>query len=55
MADRKYAAELAEKFIFAEGWDKYHDRFFTRCYMQEAEDAFNAEVDDLRSAQKHRK
>jgi hypothetical protein len=21
--------------LFAQGWEKYHDRYFTRCYVQE--------------------
>jgi hypothetical protein len=35
-----YAPAQAEQFLFAEGWDKYHDRFFTRAYVQEGMDAF---------------
>ena len=35
------ASSQAHEFLFAQGWDKYHDRFFTRCYVQEGEDAYN--------------
>jgi hypothetical protein len=35
-----YAPAQAEQFLFAEGWNKYHDRFFTRAYVQEGMDAF---------------
>jgi hypothetical protein len=44
MAEFQYTRPTAEKFIFAEGWDKYHDRFFTRCYMKEAQDAYDAAI-----------
>jgi hypothetical protein len=30
MAAMNYTPQQAEQFLFAEGWDKYHDRFFTR-------------------------
>ena len=40
MAMFNYSAALAEQFLFAEGWDKYHDRFMTRAYVQEGMDAF---------------
>jgi hypothetical protein len=41
MAEAHYSPALAEQFLFAQGWDKYHDRFFTRAYVQEGLDAFN--------------
>jgi len=42
MAECKYSPQQAHEFLFAQGWDKYHDRFFTRCYVQEGENAYNA-------------
>jgi hypothetical protein len=39
MASFNYSPQQAEQFLFAEGWDKYHDRYFTRCYVQEGENA----------------
>jgi len=44
MAECKYSPAQADEFLFAQGWDKYHDRFFTRCYVQEGENAYNAAV-----------
>src|SRR5437588_11365999 len=44
MAEFHYTPEQAHEFLFAQGWDKYHDRFFTRCYVQEGEDAYQKEV-----------
>ena len=41
MAEAHYTRSQAEQFLFAQGWDKYHDRFFTRCYVQEGEDAYD--------------
>jgi len=41
MAEFHYSRAQAEQFLFAQGWDKYHDRFFTRCYVQEGEKAYN--------------
>ena len=41
MAECHYSPSQAHEFLFAQGWDKYHDRFFTRCYVQEGEDAYN--------------
>ena len=41
MAEFHYSRTQAEQFLFAQGWDKYHDRFFTRCYVQEGEKAYN--------------
>jgi hypothetical protein len=41
MASFRYSPAQAEQFLFAEGWDKYHDRFMTRAYVQEGMDAFN--------------
>ena len=40
MADCHYTPQQAHEFLFAQGWDKYHDRFFTRCYVQEGEAAY---------------
>jgi hypothetical protein len=40
MAQVRYTPMQAEQFLFAEGWDKYHDRFFTRAYVQEGLDAY---------------
>ena len=42
MAGFNYTKEMADKFLFAEGWDKYHDRFFTRAYVQEGMAAYTA-------------
>jgi hypothetical protein len=42
MAEFKYSPTEAQQFLFAQGWDKYHDRFFTRAYVQEGLEAFNA-------------
>ena len=50
MADCHYSPSQAHEFLFAQGWDKYHDRFFTRCYVQEGEDAYNEAVN---AQQKH--
>jgi hypothetical protein len=44
MAECKYTPQQAHEFLFAEGWQKYHDRFFTRCYVQEGEAAYEAAV-----------
>jgi len=44
MAESHYSPEQAHEFLFAQGWDKYHDRFFTRCYLQEGENAYEAAV-----------
>jgi len=44
MAESHYSPQQAHEFLFAQGWDKYHDRFFTRCYVQEGEDAYQNEV-----------
>lgn len=41
MAECKYTPQQAHEFLFAQGWDKYHDRFFTRCYVQEGEAAYD--------------
>jgi hypothetical protein len=40
MAECHYTPSQAHEFLFAQGWDKYHDRFFTRCYVQEGEAAY---------------
>jgi hypothetical protein len=44
MAECHYSPEQAHEFLFAEGWGKYHDRFFTRCYVQEGEAAYGQQV-----------
>jgi hypothetical protein len=41
MAEFRYSRDQAHEFLFAQGWDKYHDRFFTRAYVQEGEDAYD--------------
>ena len=41
MAECQYSPSQAHEFLFAQGWDKYHDRFFTRCYVQEGEAAYD--------------
>jgi hypothetical protein len=41
MAEFNYTPAMAEQFLFAQGWDKYHDRFFTRAYVQEGLDAYS--------------
>jgi hypothetical protein len=50
MAEFHYSPSQAHEFLFAQGWDKYHDRFFTRCYVQEGEDAYDRAV---KAQQKH--
>ena len=50
MAELHYSSSQAHEFLFAQGWDKYHDRFFTRCYVQEGEDAYQKEI---KAQQKH--
>ena len=42
MASFNYSRPQAEQFLFAESWDKYHDRYFTRCYVHEGENAYDA-------------
>ena len=44
MAECHYSRDQAHEFLFAQGWDKYHDRFFTRCYVQEGENAYEEAV-----------
>jgi len=44
MAECKYSSQQAHEFLFAQGWDKYHDRFFTRCYVQEGENAYQEAI-----------
>jgi hypothetical protein len=44
MAEFHYSSSQAHEFLFAQGWDKYHDRFFTRCYVQEGENAYDKAV-----------
>ena len=50
MAEFQYSPSQAHEFLFAQGWDKYHDRFFTRCYVQEAENAYD---EAIKARQKH--
>jgi hypothetical protein len=50
MAEFHYSPSQAHEFLFAQGWDRYHDRFFTRCYVQEGEDAYDKAV---KAQQKH--
>jgi hypothetical protein len=50
MAEFHYSPSQAHEFLFAQGWDKYHDRFFTRCYVQEGEAAYEKAVE---ARQKH--
>ena len=50
MAECHYNPSQAHEFLFAQGWDKYHDRFFTRCYVQEGEGAYDKAVE---TQQKH--
>ena len=50
MAEFHYSSSRAHEFLFAQGWDKYHDRFFTRCYVQEGEAAYDKAVE---TQQKH--
>jgi hypothetical protein len=40
MAESHYSRSMAESFLLLEGWDKYHDRFFTRAYLQEGMNAY---------------
>jgi hypothetical protein len=40
MAESHYDQAMANQFLFAEGWDKYHDRFLTRAYVQEGIGAY---------------
>ncbi|PYL43591.1 MAG: hypothetical protein DMF42_03670 [Verrucomicrobia bacterium] len=44
MAECHYSPSQAHEFLFAQGWDRYHDRFFTRCYVQEGEGAYDKAV-----------
>lgn len=44
MAECKYSPQQAHEFLFAQGYEKYHDRFFTRCYVQEGEAAYEQQV-----------
>jgi hypothetical protein len=44
MAECHYSTSQAHEFLFAQGWDKYHDRFFTKCYVQEGENAYEEVV-----------
>ena len=44
MGESHYSPEQAHEFLFAQGWDKYRDRFFTRCYVQEGETAYDQAI-----------
>jgi hypothetical protein len=44
MAEVHYSRSQAEQFLFAQGWDEYHDRFFTRAYVQEGLQAYDNET-----------
>jgi hypothetical protein len=48
MAEFHYSPSQAHEFLFAQGWDKYHDRFFTRCYVQEGENGYDRRAAELR-------
>ena len=50
MAEFHYSPSQAHEFLFAQGWDKYHDRFFTRCYVQEGEKTYD---EAIKAQQKH--
>jgi hypothetical protein len=41
MAEFRYSRSQAEQFLFAQAWDKYHDRFLTRAYVQEGKEAYD--------------
>src|SRR5207244_4376024 len=49
MAECHYSPSQAHEFLFAQGWNKYHDRFFTRCYVQEGEAAYDKAVEPSKS------
>src|SRR5207244_12733269 len=34
MAECHYSPSQAQEFLFAQGWDKYHERFLCGCYFQ---------------------
>ena len=36
-----YTPEMAQQFLFAQGWDESHDRFYTRAYVQEGMNGYN--------------
>jgi hypothetical protein len=40
MAEFHYNRAMANQFLFAQGWDKYHYRFFTRAYLEEGMGAY---------------
>ena len=50
MAEFHYSPSQSHEFLFAQGWGKYHDRFFTRCYVQEGEKAYDEAIE---AQQKH--
>jgi hypothetical protein len=41
MAEFRYSRSQAEQFLFAQAWDKYHDRYLTRAYVQEGKEAYD--------------
>ena len=41
IAESHHDRSQAEQSLFAHGQEKYHDRFFTRCYVQEGLDAYD--------------
>lgn len=43
MREAHYTAKMAHDFLFAEGWDKFHSRYFTRVYVQDGLSGFNEE------------
>jgi tetratricopeptide (TPR) repeat protein len=51
MAESHYSRFQAEQFLYLEGWDKYHDRFFTRAYVQEGENAYDHKAAELAAEQ----
>jgi hypothetical protein len=38
-----YTPAMAQQFLFAQGWDKFHDRFYTRAYVQEGMAGYNGQ------------
>jgi len=41
MAESHRDRSQAEQFLFAQGREKYHDHFFTRCYVEEGLNAYD--------------
>ena len=44
MAQSRYSPAMLDQFLYMQGWEKYHDRFFNRAYVQEGEEAYETEV-----------